>query len=92
MPRTEIDRIYILPSGITEVRIKKWNDEGGFRYHRTTIEPGVDPEKQMAEVNAHIRRTMESEWYVAQHGRHAEVPKNEIAMLKDSILHAHHSI
>lgn len=41
-------------SGIVSVRLKKFNDDGSFTYHRTTIQPGADAAANMAAVNAHI--------------------------------------
>lgn len=45
-----IDRLYDV-DGTVHVRIIK--SDGG--YHRTTIAPGVDPDLQMALVNAHLQ-------------------------------------
>lgn len=74
MKRTEIDTIKTHESGATEVRLKKWNDDGTFRYHRTTIAPGADPAEQMAAVNADIGRR----------GVHEQLPTEEIAKIRDA--------
>ena len=59
--------------------MKKWNDDGTFRYHRTVIEPGIDPDAQMALVNANIR----------QIGKHAECPTQDIARLRSEVQKHH---
>lgn len=62
--RTVLSRIDIDPqSGIVMARFVKQIVEDGKvlheEYHRTSIEPGADTDKQMALVNAHLQ-TMNS--------------------------------
>ena len=56
--RTTWDKIEILPNGIVQVRFVKQLVEDGVvlmsEYHRTSLEPGTDPDRQMEVVNAHL--------------------------------------
>lgn len=57
--KTVIDQIEITRSGMIQIRMRKLivDDNGtehDLGYHRTAIEPGSDPNLQMAAVNEHL--------------------------------------
>lgn len=61
--RTTIDRIDVAPDGVVHVRLLK----GDFKYHRTTIPPGANVERQIAAVNKHLSdmgagECLDAEW------------------------------
>jgi hypothetical protein len=53
-----LSQIEVLPSGVVRVRLEKQVVEDGqilaMQYHRTLVEPGVDPDVQFAAVDAHL--------------------------------------
>lgn len=57
MPKgTVIDICKADATGVIEVRMRKYNEDGSWSYHRTTVTPGVDPAAQMEMVNTGIER------------------------------------
>lgn len=56
--KTVLNQVEILPSGVVQVRFEKLIVEAGkvlrSEWHRTTIEPGVDVDEQIAVVNGHL--------------------------------------
>jgi hypothetical protein len=55
--RTLIDQLRVAADGTVLVRFQKQKIESGFltfEYHRTSIPPGADVDKQMWLVNAHL--------------------------------------
>lgn len=81
--KTEIDLIEKTEDGTLIVRLKKFSNDDEFRYHRTSILPGEDIDKQMEAVNQHIERLGKDEAYVRKHGRHAPCPDSEISKVKN---------
>lgn len=56
--RTIVNQIEIHATGSVQVRMRKEIVEGddvlSYEYHRTVIEPGVDPYAQFQAVNTHL--------------------------------------
>lgn len=56
----KFSQIEVTESGVLQVRLEKQMIENGevifAQYHRTVIEPGVDPDAQFDEVNAHLEQ------------------------------------
>ena len=53
--RTELDQIEInLTSGVIALRFAMYDEDGDRKWHRTSIEPGIDVEAQIAAVNVHL--------------------------------------
>jgi hypothetical protein len=56
--KTVVDQIEITRSGVIQIRFGVLLVEDGVEvasaWHRTSIEPGTDPDAQMASVNAHL--------------------------------------
>lgn len=54
----KVDQVEIQASGVIGVRMRKSVMDGEVEitreWHRTVIEPGADPEAQLAAVNAHL--------------------------------------
>ena len=57
--RTVLSQIEVPVGGAIQVRLEKQVVEDGVvlakEYHRTVIEPGTEPEDQMAAVNEHLK-------------------------------------
>ena len=57
--RTVVNQREITNNGVIQIRLRKELVEDGtvisFEYHRTCIEPGVDPDAQMRFVNEHLK-------------------------------------
>jgi hypothetical protein len=58
MKRTVVNQREVTQSGVIQIRLRKEVVEDGnviaFEYHRTCIEPGVDPDAHLALVNVHL--------------------------------------
>ena len=97
MGESVVDICKANPTGIVEVRIRKLNRDGSWVYHRTAIEPGVDPKAQMEAVNAHIvklnaqrrpeRATLDGETYFDRDytEEHLPVKEKDIAKVVEEV-------
>lgn len=83
MKTTIIDTIKETPSGSIEVRLKKYNDAGDFRYHRFVVEDKTQLDKQLQQINAHIESLSANLEYTQKFGEHSPISTEEIIKLKN---------